>query len=87
MPFFKDEICILRYCLGEPVLDLGNQPSNAYLSKDQLDSKVTYPLNFMCKMLATLPEYAKANELFTSDYAYFSSTSSSWCNAKNYVEM
>ena len=34
-----------------------------------------------------LPEYAKAKELFTDDYAYLSSTSSTWCNhAKNYVK-
>tara|TARA_B100000212_G_scaffold335314_1_gene307111 strand:+ start:5177 stop:6400 length:1224 start_codon:yes stop_codon:yes gene_type:complete len=84
-----------RHCfnkLNEPILDLGNQPpSNAYLTNEQLNQReVTYPLRlFVCEKcwLPQLPEYAKANDLFTEDYAYFSSTSSSWCNhAKIFVE-
>ena len=34
-----------------------------------------------------LPAHAAADELFTADYAYFSSTSSSWCaHAERFVE-
>jgi len=36
--------------------------------------------------LVQLPAHAAAEELFTADYAYFSSTSTSWCaHAKRYV--
>ena len=81
-----------RHCgnkLLEPILDLGNQPpSNAYLNRKQLyEPEITYPLKlYLCEncWLPQLPEYAKAKELFTDDYAYLSSTSSTWCNhAKN----
>lgn len=84
-----------RHCgnkLLEPILDLGNQPpSNAYLNRKQLyEPEITYPLKlYLCEncWLPQLPEYAKAKELFTDDYAYLSSTSSTWCNhAKNYVK-
>ncbi len=84
-----------RHCgnkLIDPILDLGHQPpSNAYLNRKQLDEpEITYPLKlYLCDKcwLPQLPEYAKAKELFTNDYAYFSSTSSTWCNhAKNYVK-
>ena len=35
-----------------------------------------------------LPAHAAAEELFTADYAYFSSTSSSWCaHAERFVEV
>ena len=34
-----------------------------------------------------IPEHAKPKELFSKNYAYFSSTSSSWCNhAKQFVD-
>ena len=84
-----------RHCntnLSNPILDLGNQPpSNAYLNETHLDyPEITYPLKlYLCEncWLPQIPEYAKANELFTNDYAYFSSTSTTWCNhAKNYVD-
>ena len=83
-----------RHCqnlLNSPILDLGNQPpSNAYLTNQQLKiPEITYPLKvYLCDecWLPQIPELAKANELFTNDYAYFSSTSSSWCkHAKDYV--
>jgi SAM-dependent methyltransferase len=73
------------------VIDLGHQPpSNAYLSPDQLTlPEITYPLKvFVCTScwLVQLPAHAAADELFTSDYAYFSSTSSSWCaHAERFV--
>ena len=84
-----------RFCqspLDNYVIDLGHQPpSNAYLTKDQLElPEKTYPLKvYVCTKcwLVQLPEHKTSEELFTSDYAYFSSTSKSWCNhAKSYVD-
>ena len=77
-----------RHC-GSPleykVIDLGHQPpSNAYLTAEQLlGPEITYPLQvYVCTncWLVQLPAHAAAEELFTADYAYFSSTSSSWCD-------
>lgn len=83
-----------RHC-GSPldytVVDLGHQPpSNAYLTAEQLlEPEITYPLQvYVCTScwLVQLPAHASADELFTADYAYFSSTSSSWCaHAKHFV--
>jgi 2-polyprenyl-3-methyl-5-hydroxy-6-metoxy-1,4-benzoquinol methylase len=73
------------------VIDLGHQPpSNAYLTPEQLaEPEITYPLKvFVCKgcWLVQLPAHASAEQLFTADYAYFSSTSSSWCaHAERFV--
>lgn len=73
-------------------VDLGHQPpSNAYLTKEQLDQpEITYPLHaFVCEQcwLVQLPEHARADQLFTNDYAYFSSVSSTWVeHARRYVE-
>jgi len=83
-----------RHCgslLEHTVIDLGHQPpSNAYLRPDQLSHpEVTYPLQvFVCTScwLVQLPALAAAEELFTADYAYFSSTSTSWCaHAERFV--
>ena len=83
-----------RHCrspLDHQVIDLGHQPpSNAYLQADQLvQAEVTYPLQvFVCTncWMVQLPAHAAAEELFTADYAYFSSTSSSWCaHAERFV--
>ena len=83
-----------RHCgstLHHEVIDLGHQPpSNAYLSVDQLGRpEITYPLKvYLCTScwLMQLPAHAAAETLFTPDYAYFSSTSSSWCrHAERYV--
>ncbi|MCT0217083.1 class I SAM-dependent methyltransferase [Synechococcus sp. CS-1330] len=83
-----------RHCgspLEHPVIDLGHQPpSNAYLRPEQLGlPEITYPLKvFVCSScwLVQLPAHAAAEELFTADYAYFSSTSSSWCtHAERFV--
>jgi SAM-dependent methyltransferase len=83
-----------RHCgapLHHEVIDLGHQPpSNAYLTADQLlKPEVTYPLKvYLCTQcwLMQLPAHAAAAELFTADYAYFSSTSSSWCaHAERFV--
>ncbi|MEA5474671.1 class I SAM-dependent methyltransferase [Synechococcus sp. CCY9201] len=83
-----------RHCgspLTHEVIDLGHQPpSNAYLTPDQLTlPELTYPLQvFVCShcWLVQLPVHAPAEQLFTADYAYFSSTSSSWCaHAERFV--
>lgn len=83
-----------RHChskLTHQVIDLGHQPpSNAYLNKEQLDkAEIYYPLKvYVCTKcwLVQLPKYAEANQLFTDDYGYFSSTSISWCrHAKDFV--
>ena len=84
-----------RHCgspLDHTVIDLGHQPpSNAYLTAKQLlEPEITYPLRvYVCTncWLVQLPAHAAADELFTPDYAYFSSTSSSWCaHAERFVE-
>lgn len=73
-------------------VDLGHQPpSNAYLTEEQLDQpEITYPLHaFVCEQcwLVQLPEHARADQLFTNEYAYFSSVSSTWVShARRYVE-
>ena len=83
-----------RHCgspLEHTVIDLGHQPpSNAYLTSEQLaEPEITYPLKvFVCGRcwLVQLPAHASAEQLFTADYAYFSSTSSSWCaHAERFV--
>jgi len=83
-----------RHCgslLEHTVIDLGHQPpSNAYLTAAQLSlPEITYPLQvYVCTScwLVQLPAHATAEELFKSDYAYFSGTSISWCaHAENFV--
>lgn len=84
-----------RHChtpLKQTFLDLGfAPPSNAYLdSEDLARPEVTYPLRIkVCEQcwLVQTEDYAQAEELFSGDYAYFSSTSSSWLNhAADYVQ-
>ncbi len=83
-----------RHCqtlLSDEVIDLGHQPpSNAYLLFDQLSKpEIYYPLKvYVCSScwLVQLPNHASAEDLFTPDYAYFSSTSISWClHAEEFV--
>jgi len=73
-------------------LDLGfAPPSNAYITQDRLSHPETYfPLKIkvcdQCWLVQT-EDYTQADELFSSDYAYFSSTSKSWLqHAKSYSE-
>ena len=84
-----------RHC-GTPLihnfLDLGfAPPSNAYLSEQDLARPETYyPLKIKvcheCWLVQT-EVYAQADELFCSDYAYFSSTSTGWLShAASYVD-
>jgi hypothetical protein len=84
-----------RHCgtpLAHTFLDLGfAPPSNAYLSQADLSKpEKYYPLKIKvcdhCWLVQT-EDYAQADELFGPDYAYFSSTSSSWLtHAKAYAE-
>ena len=84
-----------RHCkapLAQTFVDLGSAPpSNAYLSEASLTRpERTYPLKVMvcdlCWLVQTV-DYAAADELFSADYAYFSSTSSGWvAHAARYSE-
>lgn len=85
-----------RHCqtpLQHVFLDLGfAPPSNAYLSAPDLHApEMHFPLKlFVCAdcWLVQTEDYACADELFSPDYAYFSSTSSGWLShAKNYCAM
>lgn len=84
-----------RYCnkeLTHLFLDLGfAPPSNAYLTKSDLNRpEKYYPLRVkvcdQCWLVQT-EDYTRPQILFSSDYAYFSSTSQSWLkHAKCYAE-
>ena len=85
-----------RHCktpLCHVFIDLGYAPpSNAYLSEDELHRPETYyPLKlFVCDQcwLVQTQDFVAADAIFTSDYAYFSSTSSSWLqHAADYSSM
>ena len=72
-------------------LDLGSAPpSNAYLSREALSAPETwYPLRLLvceaCWLVQT-EDHAGREQLFTQDYAYFSSMSTSWLtHAQRYV--
>ncbi len=84
-----------RHChhpLQHTFLDLGfAPPSNAYLSVQNLSKPERYyPLKlFVCEhcWLVQTEDYAQADELFSPDYAYFSSISKSWlAHAARYAE-
>ncbi|TGM60662.1 class I SAM-dependent methyltransferase [Leptospira vanthielii] len=75
-----------RHCSSElkkKFLDLDfSPPSNAYLTKEDLSKpEMHYPLRVLicdeCKLVQT-EDYTDKHLLFSSDYAYFSSTSTSW---------
>jgi len=84
-----------RHCkapLIHTFVDLGfAPPSNAYLTEPDLTRpEKYYPLKVkvcdQCWLVQT-EDYAEADELFNSDYAYFSSTSTSWLeHARSYAE-
>jgi 2-polyprenyl-3-methyl-5-hydroxy-6-metoxy-1,4-benzoquinol methylase len=84
-----------RFCSNKVetvFIDLDNSPpSNSYLFKHQLNEpEVYFPLKiFVCDhcFLVQVDEYKKATEIFDSNYAYFSSQSTSWlAHSKRYVE-
>ena len=84
-----------RHCdspLEHIFIDLGfAPPSNAYLSCEDLTKpEKYYPLKIkvcdQCWLVQT-EDYTQADELFSSDYAYFSSTSTGWLiHAASYAE-
>jgi C-methyltransferase C-terminal domain/Putative zinc binding domain/Methyltransferase domain len=84
-----------RHCgqaLQLPFLDLGSAPpSNAYLSPAALAAPETwFPLRILactsCWLVQT-EDHAGREQLFSQDYAYFSSFSSSWlAHARRYVQ-
>lgn len=84
-----------RHCsspLEHTFLDLGfAPPSNAYLTREELSRpEKYYPLKVkvcgQCWLVQT-EDYAQADELFSPDYAYFSSTSTGWlAHAARYTE-
>jgi SAM-dependent methyltransferase len=79
--------------LPKPFLDLGNSPlSNRYLSEKTIhDTEPYYPLEiYFCPhcSLVQLDVFEVPEQIFSSDYAYFSSYSSSWlAHCRAYVEM
>lgn len=86
---------LCRHCktpLVHKFLDLGfAPPSNAYLSEEDLNKpELTFPLKlYVCDScwLVQTQDFANADALFTKDYAYFSSTSTSWlAHAKQYCD-
>jgi SAM-dependent methyltransferase len=85
---------LCRHCrapLALPFIDLGTAPpSNAYLAPEQLAAPERhYPLKvWTCTRcwLVQAEDHTGRDELFASDYAYFSSFSSSWlAHAERYV--
>jgi len=85
-----------RHCgvpLERTFLDLGSAPpSNAFLRQhDLLESEAHFPLRIMvceaCWLVQTL-DFTDAGALFSSDYAYFSSYSTSWLDhAERFVRL
>ena len=83
-----------RHCghtLRHRFLDLGNAPpSNAYLTERTVREPETwYPLRVLvcdaCWLVQT-EDFARRDELFNEDYAYFSSFSTTWlAHAERYV--
>ena len=83
-----------RHCQSELAVSLidlvTSPPSNAYLTQQELQATEKYfPLRVLvctdCWLVQT-EDYAGADELFLSDYAYFSSFSSSWLkHSEQYV--
>ena len=82
-----------RHDLEHVFLDLGfAPPSNAYLAKEDLQAPELYfPLKlYVCHhcWLVQTQDFARADDLFRADYAYFSSTSTGWLrHAAAYCDM
>jgi rRNA-processing protein FCF1 len=80
-----------KYPLTYKFVELVNSPpSNSFLSLEQLNGpELYYPLSiYVCTecYLVQIDEYKKAEDIFNSDYVYFSSYSKSWVqHAKRYV--
>jgi 2-polyprenyl-3-methyl-5-hydroxy-6-metoxy-1,4-benzoquinol methylase len=78
--------------LKEEFVDLGfSPPSNSFLLEKQLNEAETYyPLKLFVSersFLVQLDEFKRAEEIFSDDYVYFSSFSTTWLeHSKKYVE-
>ena len=74
-------------------VDLGFSPaSNSFLTKEQLnEAEVYYPLKLYVSersFLVQVDEFKKHEDIFSTDYVYFSSYSKSWlAHSKAYVAM
>jgi len=86
---------VCRFCqskLKYVVVSLGKSPlSNSYLSEKQLHQvECFYPLEvYVCEkcFLVQIEEVVSAKDIFSSDYAYYSSYSVSWLqHCKEYTE-
>ena len=85
-----------RHCDKELVntfIDLGSSPpSNAYLKREAINfTEKYYPLKVLvchdCWLVQT-EDFVGASEMFSEDYAYYSSYSSTWLDhAKKYVNL
>jgi hypothetical protein len=85
-----------RFCktkLEHVFIDLVNSPAaNSFLTEEQLNEpEVFYPLKvYTCHkcFLVQIDEYKKSDAIFSSDYVYFSSFSTSWLeHAKRYTDL
>ncbi|HEY4935376.1 MAG TPA: class I SAM-dependent methyltransferase [Puia sp.] len=85
-----------RFCktpLQHEFINLGNAPaSNSFLTAEQLiEPEIFYPLKvYVCGncFLVQIDEYKKSTAIFSNEYVYFSSYSTSWlAHAKDYVDM
>jgi len=84
-----------RHCgkdISHTFIDLGSAPpSNSYLTEQTMkEPEKWYPLKVMvcdhCWLVQT-EDFVGAGEMFSEEYAYFSSFSSTWLeHARNYVE-
>ena len=84
-----------RHCASDlqiTFVDLGSSPpSNSYLTKKTINKpEKWYPLKVMvcdnCWLVQT-EDFVGVGEMFSKDYAYFSSFSSTWLeHAKHFVE-
>lgn len=87
------ECRICKTKLRRQILDLGvSPPANAFITREDLNKpEVWYPLRLLvcdkCFLVQT-EDFVGRENLFTPDYAYFSSYSDTWLmHAKKYVEM
>ena len=85
-----------RFCqtpLNKTFVDLGMSPvSNAFLKSEQLDkAEKFYPLHtYVCEncFLVQLEEFETPEQIFSNDYAYFSSYSETWLiHCQSYTEL
>lgn len=87
---------ICRFCdteLSDVFIDLYNSPpSNSFLTREQLnEAEVYFPLKvYTCTncFLVQLDEFKKSEDIFSQDYVYFSSFSTTWLkHASRYTDL